>query len=97
MANPALRGLAFAWLDQFGTSRNLPANSLYILGKHTASAPDLEIVWPEDDDYKDVTGIEDVKKNEADDAAVYTLQGMRVSNLQKGHIYIRNGRKFVAQ
>ena len=97
MANPVRRGLAFAWLDQFGTSRNLPANSLYILGKYTTSAPELEVVWPEDVDTETITGIEAVKATTVKDKAVYNLQGQRVTNMVKGHIYIRNGRKFVAE
>ena len=97
MANPVRCGLAFAWLDQFGTSRNLPANSLYILGKYTTSAPELEVVWPEDVDTETITGIEAVKATTVKDNAVYNLQGQRVTNMVKGHIYIRNGRKFVAE
>ena len=98
MANPALRGLAFAWLDQFGTSRNLPANSLYVLGKKTTtSAPELEIVWPEGEEVGTITAVQSVKNSEITNDAVYSLQGLRVTNMQKGHIYIRNGRKFVAQ
>ena len=96
MANPVKRGLAFAWLDQFGTTRNLPANSLYILGKQTSSSPELEVVWP-DDEFETSTAIKTVNKNETINDAVYSLQGQRVTNMVKGHIYIRNGRKFVAQ
>ncbi len=96
MANPVNRGLAFAWLDQFGTTRNLPANSLYILGKKTASAPDLEVVWP-DDNFNNTTAIKTVNKHETFNDVVYSLQGQRVTDMVKGRIYIRNGRKFVAQ
>ena len=97
MANPVRRGLAFAWLDQFGTSRNLPANSLYVLGKKTTSAPELEIVWPEGEEVGTITAIQSVKNSEIVNDDVYSLQGQRVTNMQKGHIYMRNGRKFVAQ
>lgn len=96
MANPVRRGLAFAWIDQFNTTLNLPANSLYILGKQTSSAPELEVVWP-DDEFETSTAIKTVNKNETINDAVYSLQGQRVTNMVKGHIYIRNGRKFVAQ
>jgi len=96
MANPALRGLAFAWLDQYGTSRNLPANSLYVLGKQTASAPELEVIWP-DDETENVTGIETLGQTRQSDDIICNLHGQRVTDMQKGHIYIRNGRKFVAR
>lgn len=96
MANPALRGLAFAWLDQYGTSRSLPANSLYVLGKKTASVPELQVVWP-DDDTADVTAVQTLHSVNPADDAVYTLQGIRVSNMVKGQIYLRNGRKFIGR
>jgi len=40
------------------------------------------------------TGISNVKANSLQDGATYTLQGVRVSNPQKG-VYIQNGRKVV--
>ena len=40
------------------------------------------------------TGISNVKANSLQDGATYTLQGVRVSNPQKG-IYIQNGKKVV--
>lgn len=96
MVNPARYGFGFAWIDQFGSTRNLPANSLYILGTKTSSAPDLEIIWP-DYDLESTTVIKSVKNSEIANDAIFTLQGQRVTNMVKGHIYIQNGRKFVAQ
>jgi hypothetical protein len=40
------------------------------------------------------TGIQEVKKFEATDGAIYNLAGQRVSNAQKG-IYIVNGKKVI--
>ena len=50
----------------------------------------------------DITGILEVKHNAAQENAaksnaIYTLQGVRVSQTQKGQIYIQNGKKFIAK
>ncbi len=98
MANPVRYGLAFAWLDQFGTTRKLAANSLYILGtKMALSSEMIEVIWP-DDIYENMTAINTVKKQATIDNAVYTLTGQKVGtaadfeSLPKG-LYIVNGRK----
>ena len=102
MAEPMVDGFAFKWLDQFGTTDNLPANSLYLTGAKTTAAPEIVLLWP-DDDIEVITGIKSVQtdysvhvKGAASDA-IYNLQGQRVTDMQKGHIYIRNGRKFMAR
>ena len=41
-----------------------------------------------------VTGLAAVEAKDADDAAIYNLQGIRVANPQKG-IYVKNGKKYV--
>lgn len=52
-------------------------------------------------DYDMTTGIfgitEKVDSNNTNNAAIYTLQGVRVSAPQKGKIYIQNGKKFIAK
>ncbi len=103
MADPAVSSLSFEWLDQFGTSASLPAGSLYMVEGRTSTTPEIKILWP-DDDIEIETGIKAVKSVEtsagsrrADTDAIYTLQGVRVSRTEKGRIYIRNGRKFIAQ
>lgn len=96
MANPAKYGLAFMWIDQFGTSRYMPANSLYILGPQEALSSDMiEVIWP--DDEPNSTDIETVKTTRQTTDDIYTLQGQRVTETIKGRIYIRNGRKFIAR
>lgn len=101
MANPARRGLAFAWLNATGTSYDLPAGALYLLGKKGSRIRELNIVFENDFESTDeTTGIEDVEyKKEVRnfDDAIYTLQGVRVSEPVKGNLYIRNGRKYVAE
>lgn len=42
------------------------------------------------------TGIEEIKTETVSDA-IYSLQGVRVSNPVKGQVYIRNGKKFVCR
>lgn len=41
-----------------------------------------------------VTGLDAVEAKNADDAAIYNLQGIRVAHPQKG-IYVKNGKKYV--
>ena len=99
MANPARRGFAFAHLDQFNTTRNMPANSLYVLTQKSSSAPTLEVVWGDEEHADETTAITELPSDNATVAekAIYTLQGVRVSETVKGNIYICNGKKFIAQ
>lgn len=108
MANPktAAGGFAFAKFNkdatytkatgdhEVGDLRCLSAKSLYVVGKLNASAPELEVVFEGDENFDaNTTGIETVKAAESNDA-IFNLQGVRVSNAQKG-IYILNGKKVV--
>lgn len=98
MANPAKYGLAFVWLDQNTTTKDLPAGSLYVLGKVGSRGRQLNIVF-EDEVDSESSGINDVRtsgRRQADDA-LYNLQGVRVEKPVKGSLYIRNGRKYVAE
>ena len=99
MANPKTRGLAFAWLDQFGTSRDLTAGNVYVLTKKTAAAR-LNVIFEGDDEFdvesnanNEATGIKSVE-SEADNDTIFNLQGVRVNNAEKG-IFIINGKKVV--
>ena len=52
------------------------------------------------DDYEDVVSVDMVRSTtplDADDTAVYDMLGRRVSHLQPGAIYIRNGRKVMTR
>ena len=103
MADPQSEGIAFNWLDQFGTTENLPANSLYITGSQKSTGSEVALLWP-DDDIEIVTGVKGVKNVEAIDRTgkvmdgVYTLTGQKVGtaadfeSLPKG-LYIVNGKK----
>ena len=67
-----------------------------MLRKTTGSS--AKVVWMDD---AEATGIfdvkNDVKAEKIGDNAIYTLQGVRVSEPQKGQIYIMNGKKFIAK
>lgn len=46
----------------------------------------------------DETGIENiVSEEEEEDSAIYNLMGMKVRNTVKGVIYVKNGKKFIAE
>ena len=59
------------------------------------------VVWLDDATEGEITGILTVKDNAKNVAAksegIYTLQGVRVSEMQKGNIYIVNGKKYIAK
>ena len=94
MANPAKYGLAFAKFDPEVTTKSLPANSLYVLAKKSASVR-LNFIFK--DDVDDPTAIEDILTDKRTDDAVYTLQGVRITKPESGRLYIKNGRKFIAK
>lgn len=65
----------------------------------TAKAPEMSeanIVWLDEPGATAIFGVKEVKTNEGN-SAIYTLQGVRVSQTQKGQIYIQNGKKFIAK
>jgi len=78
----------------------------YMLLKHyatSASAP-AHVIWMDADPATDpnVTGIFEIKQSVSENNnkfsnAIYTLQGVRVSQTSKGQIYIQNGKKFIAK
>lgn len=99
MANPAKYGLAFAWLNQANSTKDLPAGSLYLVGKAGSRARLMNIVF-ENDVTDETTAINNDQVSvaaPATDDACYTLQGLRIAEPQPGTLYIKNGRKFVAK
>ena len=94
MANPAKVGtLQF---DPVAKTSYLPKGALFVeTVEGASSARPMEIIWL--DGEEDYTGIiESVKDINANEGAVYNLQGVRVSGAQKG-IYIKNGKKFIVK
>ena len=71
-----------------------------LLKKYTETPAAAHVVWMDDATEGDITGILTVKdnaKNVVKSDAIYTLQGVRVSEMQKGNIYIVNGKKYIAK
>ena len=71
-----------------------------LLKKYTGDATAARVVWMDDATEGEITGILNVKhdtKNAVKSEAIYTLQGVRVSEMHKGQIYIVNGKKFLAK
>ena len=46
---------------------------------------------------EDTTGIRDINDSRQDDASAYDAMGRKVQTTMKGHLYIRNGKKFIAK
>ena len=68
-----------------------------LLKKYAGEPAAARVVWMGEDD--NVTSILGVKKNvkSADNDGIYTLQGVRVDEMQKGKVYIVNGKKYIAK
>jgi hypothetical protein len=100
-ANPTKFGLIFAWLNQYSTTNSLPANSLYVLGEEGSRGRLMNIIFEDEPDMAvdEATAIQSVSRGTVgeDNGTVYTLQGVRVTQLKKGSLYIRNGKKFIAR
>lgn len=82
-----------------GTGAHINKGWYYMLLKHYDGAPAAaNVIWM---DEAEATGIfdvkNDVKAEKIGDNAIYTLQGVRVSETHKGQIYIMNGKKFIAK
>lgn len=101
MANPAKNDLAFAYLNHQETGRDVQAGSLYIVTRKNYVNSRLNIIWNDEPDVveTEATKIDGVNHSteSRNDGAIYTLQGVRVSVPVKGHLYIRNGQKYIAQ
>ena len=67
----------------------LPVSSLPA-GSETSA---FRLVWDEGT----TTGIENITTPTADTLPVYDLTGRRINTMQKGHIYIKGGKKFFAK
>ena len=69
----------------------------WMLAKFDNASAAARVIWLGEDD--DVTAILNVKNDavKAENDALYTLQGVRVNTMEKGRIYIKNGKKFIAQ
>ena len=91
MKNPASVG-KLDW-GKVATSSYLPKGAVFVVCNESAEAR-LNIIWLDDN----TTAIEDIlNKENAQNGAMYTLQGVRISAPVKGQIYIQNGKKYLAK
>ena len=79
-----------------GTGAHINKGWYYmLLKKYTGGAAAARIVWMDDAEATAIYGVKEIKRVE--DGAIYTLQGVRVKSVNKGQIYIQNGKKFIAK
>lgn len=79
--------VAFYQVDTSVVQPYLPAWRCYLDGIGTAAYSKLRLT------FGDATGIEEALTPILSDGAIYDLEGRKVQTLQKGHIYIKNGKK----
>jgi len=83
----------------FFTGTTMKAGQFFIIStKKPAGAARLQTVWLDEDGNVegDATGIQQVDAAQAQDGAIYNLQGVRVNAVKKG-LYIQNGKKFIVK
>ena len=83
----------------FFTGTTMKAGQFFIISTKTpAAGARLQTVWLDEDGNVegDATGIQQVDAAEAQDGAIYNLQGVRVNAAKKG-LYIQNGKKFIVK
>ena len=73
-----------------------PRKDTYYPKKHAASAqPFIRMTVLGDDD--DMTGIEALPESQEGKNVIYNLNGQRVADIQRGEMYIVNGKKYMAK
>lgn len=97
MGTATRKVIELSTLKKNGTSLNL--KHIYIAGFWTTGNKPVRIKSVFLTNNKFATGVENVEANQKDNATntIYNLQGQRVKTMNKGQIYIINGRKTVAQ
>ena len=84
---------------KFFTGTTMKAGQFFIVStKKPTGAARLQTVWLDENGNVegDATGIQQVDAAEAQDGAIYNLQGVRVNAAKKG-LYIQNGKKFIVK
>ena len=95
LTNTADQGFGFTAYN--GTS--IKANQFFVAStKKPEGAARLNVVWLDEDGNveNDATAIQKIQNTEAENGAIYNLQGVRVNKAQKG-LYIQNGKKFIVK
>lgn len=103
ISNPAnYQGVQLVKLLVSKTSGKIGANWYYMLMPHFKKAAEEEtqgarIVWLDEAQATAIFGVKELKaKANAENGAIYNLQGVRVNNASKG-LYIMNGKKYVVK
>ncbi len=87
--------LGFYWGAEDGSAFTIPANKAW-LALPSAEAANISYLKLKKDG--DTTGIESIEAAEAtNNGAIYTLQGVRVSDMSQKGIYIVNGKKVLVK
>ncbi len=95
LVNNATAGFSFQYFT--GTAIN-KGNIYVIYGKEPVAAGRMNIVWLDENGNveSDATAIKAIEAAEAENGAIYNLQGVRVSTAKKG-LYIKNGKKYLVK
>lgn len=75
------------------TTITLPGHKCYLVSTGPASSTRFMPIFTEDD-FTGIDGVENPSDSQA--AQVYDLQGRKVYGVEKGHMYIQNGKTFIA-
>lgn len=97
LSNPTLLAIPFLEKADTNWTGDIKFHQTMVDGAPVGSAPSsgcghFHIYYKIDDTS---TGISEIAGERTASDAVYTLQGVRVSNPVKGQIYIKNGKKFI--
>jgi hypothetical protein len=89
-------GLGFGFTSYSGST--IKEGQFFIAcSKKPNGAGRLEMVWSDEDGDDVATGIKAVESSNADNGAVFSLQGLRVDHPVKDGLYIQNDRKIVTK
>lgn len=96
---PFAAATAVAFVMKFMADQNFLQGTFALRNQYLATANN-HISRPSDQEYTfkmdPTTGIDSIDE-EMDDDEVYNLQGMRVDNIQRGHIYVIGGKKVLVK
>jgi len=95
LVNNATAGFSF----QYFTGTAIKKGNIYVIyGKEPVAAGRMNIVWLDENGNveSDATAIKAIEAAEAENGAIYNLQGVRVSTAKKG-LYIKNGKKYLVK
>ena len=94
LTNTAEQGFGFTAYS----STTVKANQFFIKTTKKPASGRLNNVWLDEDGNVEgeTTAIKNIESVNANDGAIYNMQGVRVEKAQKG-IYIQNGKKFVVK